>query len=293
MKKEFIALAGYTAFIFVLLSLAIPFSVEIAVLYIQGALIVMGITAIVLQKTVHRGRFVDMGFRLNRNALVGLGVGVVFTIVMLALGYWLPAKLNLIELTINQGSPMIDQGGSLTSAGFIGPAVNGSLMFIFALFTEELAFRGYILPKLAKFFGGFKAVLLCAVIFGLWHIPAYYSIYAGGAEELGLLAVIKSAMLGSGLAVIPICILYLTTGELYGVSLSHALFDTFAYNIVATPELGEMAEQAIYSLRILNEPAYETLGWILPVLGIPIMLALCALAKKLLVDRSDPDVPST
>ena len=129
-------------------------------------------------------------------------------------------------------------------------------------------------------------MIVSSILFGLWHIPVYYSIYAGGAEEQGWLAVTKSAMLGSGLAVVPLCVLYLTTRELYGVSLSHALFDLFAYHIVGQSALGEMAKNALYSVRVLNESASQTLDWILPVLGIPIMLALCALAKRFVGPRS-------
>ena len=286
MEKKRKAVIGYIILVFVLMPVASFFPLEAAALYLQVALIIMGVTAIVLQKWVHRGRFVDMGFRLNRDALAGLGVGLAYTIVMLALSYGLLLGLNLIEVTANRGSSMLDQGSSLTPAGLTSLVVSGILMFVLALFTEELAWRGYILPKLENLLGGLKAVIVSSILFGLWHIPVYYSIYAGGAEEQGWLAVAKSAMLGSGLAVVPLCILYLTTRELYGVSLSHALFDLFAYHIVGQSALGEMAKNALYSVRVLNESASQTLDWILPVLGIPIMLALCALAKRFVGSRS-------
>ena len=111
MEKDRKALIGYIVLVFVLMPVASFFPLEAAALYLQVALIIMGVTAIILQKWVHRGRFVDMGFRLNRDALAGLGVGLAYTIVMLALGYGLPLGLNLIEVTANRGSSMVDQGG--------------------------------------------------------------------------------------------------------------------------------------------------------------------------------------
>lgn len=93
-------------------------------------------------------------------------------------------------------------------------------------------------------------------------------------------------LLAHGISVIPICILYMTTRELYGVSLYHALVDVFQYSIIANPAFGEASKDAIYSIRILNEPVFAAMGWALLVLGILIMLALCALAKRLTVRHS-------
>ncbi|TET51282.1 MAG: CPBP family intramembrane metalloprotease, partial [Anaerolineales bacterium] len=218
MNKEKVALVGYIAFIFVLMAVAMLFDVDEAAVYIQAALVAMGVAAVVLQKVVHRGRLLDMGFRPGRKAAIGMGVGLVFTAIMLALAYWLPQQLGFIDLTVNPDSPLVGEAVPLL-ATLVSLAISGGLMFVMALLTEELVHRGYILPKLEQFLGGPKAVVASAVLFGLWHIPAYYSVYAGGAEQQGLVSVLASAMLGSGLSVVPLCLLYLTTRELYGVSL--------------------------------------------------------------------------
>ncbi len=291
MNKEKVALVGYIAFIFVLMAVAMLFDVDEAAVYIQAALVAMGVAAVVLQKVVHRGRLLDMGFRPGRKAAIGMGVGLVFTAIMLALAYWLPQQLGFIDLTVNPDSPLVGEAVPLL-ATLVSLAISGGLMFVMALLTEELVHRGYILPKLEQFLGGPKAVVASAVLFGLWHIPAYYSVYAGGAEQQGLVSVLASAMLGSGLSVVPLCLLYLTTRELYGVSLSHALANLFAYSVVASPELGVMAQQAIYNVRVLNQPAYEATAWILPLVGIPIMLGLTALARRLIAAPSPPEAPA-
>lgn len=287
MKKIQKILIGYIIFIFILMSVAVFFSPKVANIYLSLAIFAMGIGAIICQKKLHHGKFVDMGFRLNRNALIGIGIGIVFTAIILILHYWLPLRVGLVELTISESSPAVGPGVSPILAASIILVLGGAIMFVACLFGEELAFRGYILPKLEEIFGGFKAVILCSVIFGLWHLPAYFSIYSGGAAEQGW-ASVAQMLLAHGISVIPICILYITTRELYGVSLYHALVDVFQYSIVGNPAMGEASKDAIYSMKILNEPALETMGWTLHILGILIMLALCALARRLIVHRNIP-----
>jgi len=279
-------LIGYIIFIFVLQSIAVFFSPKVASIYLSVAIFAMGIGAIICQKKLHQGTFVDMGFRLNRNALIGIGVGLVFTAIILILHYWLPLRLGLVELKINEGSAVAEGASPILSASII-VLFGGAILFIAALFGEELSFRGYILPKLEEIFDGFKAVILCSVIFALWHLPVYFSIYSGGATEHGWTSVTQM-LLAHGISAIPVCILYITTRELYGVSLYHALVDVFQYSIIGNPALGEASKDAIYSMKILNEPVFEAMGWTLHILGILIMLALCALAKRLTVRRNIP-----
>jgi membrane protease YdiL (CAAX protease family) len=287
LKKERAALIGYILLVFVLMAPAVLLEVEAAVIYVQLALVVMGVAAIALQKLVHREPIADMGFRLNRNAVVGMAAALVATVLSLMLAYWLPERLGIIELTVNRASPLVADDVPLT-ATLLSLAISGGLMFLMALFTEELAHRGYILAKLERLIGRPKAIVFGAALFGLWHIPAYYALYAGGAEQQGFLSVLSAAMIGSGLSVVPLCILYLTTRELYGVSLSHALFDLVAYHVVASPALGVMAQQAIFDVEILNRPLYQAIEWILPLAAIPIMLAIAALAKRFVTAPGPP-----
>lgn len=280
-------LTGYIIFIFVLQSVAVFFSAFWSMIYLQIAIFAMGIGAIICQKKFHRQKFIDMGFRLNRNALVGLAIGLVFTAIVLIFIFWLPEQLGLIEITINEESVVVGED--------VPPKLIISIILVFGtafgliacLFGEELAFRGYILPKLEKIFGPLKAVILCSVIFGLWHLPAYFSIYSGGAAEEGWTSV-AVMLFAHGISVVPICILYLTTRELYGVSLYHTLVNVFQYSIVGNPAFGEVSKDAIYSMKVNNELAMTIIGGGWQIAGIFIMLALCALAKKLIVHRNIP-----
>ena len=287
MKRTLKILIGYIIFIFILVSVAVFFPPKVSSIYLSFAILAMGIVAIVCQKQLHHGMFVEMGFRLNRNAAIGLSIGLLFTAIVLILNFWLPVRLGLIEIVLNENSPAVSKEVSLMLTVSIIVVLGGIIMFIACLFGEELAFRGYILPKLEEIFGGVKAIILCSVIFGLWHLPAYFSIYSGGAAEQGWTSV-AVMLLAHGISVVPVCILYLTTRELYGVSLYHALVDVFQYSIVANPAMGEISKDAIYRMEILNEPVMEIVGWGWQILAIFIMLGLCRLVKNVVISYNIP-----
>lgn len=61
------------------------------------------------------------------------------------------------------------------------------LMLFYVLVTgplcEELGWRGYALPCLLKRFNPFTASLILGVIWGVWHLPAFF---VGGMEQAGM-----------------------------------------------------------------------------------------------------------
>jgi membrane protease YdiL (CAAX protease family) len=116
------------------------------------------------------------------------------------------------------------------------------------------------LPKLEDAFGAVKAVILCSAIFGLWHLPAYFSIYSGGAAEHGWTSV-ATMLFAHGISAVPLCILYPTTRELYGVSFYHAFVDVIQYSIAGNPAFGNVSKGAIYNMNVLNETAMTIIGW--------------------------------
>jgi membrane protease YdiL (CAAX protease family)/predicted aspartyl protease len=283
MNKNFKILTGYLVFTFALFSVAFFLSPTDAGTYMEFGLLVTGITAIIFQKKLHKGSFLDMGFRLNRNTLIGIVVGSAYVGFVLALVYWLPVQLNIAEITVNKGSS-IGQTLSTASPAVIELLFSIALMFVLALFGEELTWRGYVLPKLENVFGGFKAVILCSVLFTLWHLPAYFSLYSGGAaEQMGTLGL---TLLAQFFSAVPLCVLYLTTRELYGVSLIHVIIDTFEYYIIGNPALGQASKYAIYSMNVLNPTAVAAIGLIVQVVSIIIMLALTRLIKPLTLTSS-------
>lgn len=273
------ALFLYVLLMFLLIGITPLFSAEGQAAYLPLAIILAGVVAIVLQKTVHRGKFLDMGFRLNRNAFIGVGIGLLFTAAAVFVVAGLPYLLGMAEFSLNQESAVVAAGVPEVVAVPIILIVVGAIGFVCCLFGEELAFRGYILPKLEDSYGTVRAIVLCSVIFGLWHLPAYFSIYTGGAGESGL-GSIGMMLVAHGISVVPICILYVTTRELYGVSLYHALINVFQYSIVRNPELGDAAKDAVYDMTISNETATAVIGWGWHLVAIFLMLGLCKIAKK-------------
>jgi len=247
--------------------------------YLSVAIILAGLVAVLFQKKVHGGRFVDMGFRLNRNALIGIGIALVFTSVATFVLVGLPCLLGFAEFSLNQESAAVVPSVPAAVTVSIILIGGGAIMFVCCLFGEELAFRGYVLPKLEERYGGVKAILICSVIFAVWHLPAYFSVYSGGAVDAGW-GSIATMLFAHGISVVPVCILYLTTRELYGVSLYHALINVVQYSIIRNPELGEASKDAVYEMTILNERAATAVGWSWHVLGILLMIGLCNMAKR-------------
>ena len=283
MRKSLKVLIAYIVIIFALQSFSLFFAPLTAGIYLAFALLATGITAIIFQKAVHHEKFLDMGFRLNRNALIGTFIGLLFTAIVLGLAVGLPVILGFCRLELNTDSPVGEPATndiSGTTFVLLMFAFGVPAGFIMCLFGEELAFRGYILLRLEQNCGALWAVIICSLIFGLWHLPVYFNVYAGGAAREGPAAV-AVMLFFHAVTVVPVCILYLTTRELYGVSLYHTLVDVFQYSLVMNPALGEASKLALYRLETLNETAMRIAGLATIALQIPIMLGFCAIAKRI------------
>lgn len=79
---------------------------------------------------------------------------------------------------------------SLSLVVFLGPVVN-----IVPTLGEELGWRGYLLPKLRKFYSDRAAMVITGVIWGIWHAPVIamghnYGTGYPGFPWLGILAMV-------------------------------------------------------------------------------------------------------
>jgi membrane protease YdiL (CAAX protease family) len=268
--------------------LAVPeffLSGETAMSVVSVMIFVIGILAMIFQRVLHRGRIRDMGLRLNRNMLISMVIATVFTGGVLLVGFVLPVWLGWETLHPNP-APGAAIPPEIPPVAYIAAIlIFGTLFGMLAcLFGEEMAFRGYILPKLEERYGAWKAVVGCCLLFGLWHLPAYFSIYRGGAAEQGA-GNLAMMLLAHGISAVPICILYLATRDLYGISFYHSVIDIIQYAIIANPEMGDASKDALYTVHVNNDFAANAMEDVILILGIPFMLLLCRLARRWLEDR--------
>ncbi len=114
----------------------------------------------------HAGRLGELLGLTRQRPIRQLGAGLVVASVLLAL---------IVGLPLLCGVPAADIAGS--SNGSVASLI---LSVVFSLVLvgpiEELIFRGYLLGRLRQRMRPMPAVLLQAVIFGLWHFPASLSL---------------------------------------------------------------------------------------------------------------------
>lgn len=274
-KKDNNFLIAYILIIFAWNTLSIFIPYDIVSIYLQIMIAGIGIFAIIWQMKLHKEKFLDMGFRINKKFPYGLLIGLIYIIVQSILIYWLPFQLGFTKLEIN---PNLNSNINLFLLTTQTLVTHTILMFLLGLSGEELAWRGYILPKLEKATNKSKAIIINGILFSLWHIPVFFSLYKGGALSLGWI-ILTLRIIEIGIVVIAYNILYLKTRELYVVSLLHALEDVFVYKIIGDPALGVRSEKAIYLINIQNEMMFQIIILIGYVLGTLFMLLLCRLAR--------------
>ncbi len=109
---------------------------------------------------------------------------------------------------------------------------------------EEAGWRGFALPRLQTTMSAFSASLLLGILWGFWHLPAFF--YRDNYTAMGLLAV-PMVVISVTMASMVFTWLYNSTGgSLLMVVLFHALFDFFA----ATPASGGMAAVVMSGLMV-------------------------------------------
>jgi len=84
----------------------------------------------------------------------------------------LTSLICLVSLGINQMAGGVNSIGDLIKTA----ELPGALLFqiFFFLMTEELAWRGFALPRLLAKFSALNSSLLLGVLWGLWHLPLVF-----------------------------------------------------------------------------------------------------------------------
>lgn len=161
----------------VLLPAGLPDAVVDAV-FAPLTLVMLGLTTVAWVAARHRGAVRKLGGRRPRlgDALVGLGVGVLVVVVITA-GVGLAIAL-ILEL-LGQEIPAVQQ--HLRDAAR-NPQTAPILAFsalVVAPIAEELFFRGFVFPALAKRVGLWAGIVLSAVIFGFVHLNQAENLLGG------------------------------------------------------------------------------------------------------------------
>ncbi len=172
------------------------------------------------------GRF---GLGLRRSGWRTWGLALLLPLLVLAVSYglgWLSGAASLVMPTDDNLSTLL------------GDLLPNLLIGILLAMSEEIGFRGYLLPRLSEL-GPKRAVILSGFLHGTWHLP------------LILLTPFYLAE-GSRFLTIPIFLLLLTAaGTIYGAirlatnslwpsAILHAVFNTFldvfaAFTVLSSP----------------------------------------------------------
>jgi membrane protease YdiL (CAAX protease family) len=132
----------------------------------RGILVVIGGTLIVwiFRQFIDRKSFVSLGLRFDRLAIWDMLVGFVLSGFMVGLFFAVLLAFGMLE---------IEEIG-WTSSGFLPILEIFLLLFGVGLatgYSEELAFRGYILQNLGEGIGLVWAVVVSCILYGLMHMP--------------------------------------------------------------------------------------------------------------------------
>ena len=95
---------------------------------------------------------------------------------------------------------------------------------VFAL-SEQLGFRGYLLPRLTQL-GTARSLLLSGLLHGVWHLPLLLltPYYHSGGNRLVVVSLFLLTMTASGVF---FGYLRLTSGSIWPPTLAHGAFNTF------------------------------------------------------------------
>ncbi len=113
---------------------------------------------------------------------------------------------------------------------YLGPGVVLLWLASFG-FNEEIGWRGFALPRLQKDMSVSKATLLLALMWAIWHAPAF--LYLDTLRQAGLI-ILPGFLVGVLFASVVFTWIYNGTGgSIFYVAVWHALFDMFTASKVA------------------------------------------------------------
>jgi len=215
------------------------------------AVLPIGAIAVLFQKYFHRERIADLGFRLcgRKQALAG----ILFPLVIMVVVFLCDLGLGLlrVEPLSTVPHPADPQQIGITLPALLGVLILGALITtVGAGLTEELAFRGYLIRRMESL-GSLKALLLSAVLFGVWHFPT--SLFVLHTDwPIRLVYVLNISLLGFLFGHV-----YLQSRSLIPPSLFHGVWNALDYTM-----FGFGSTRGIFAgtSRILFDPDEGIMG---------------------------------
>ena len=178
------------------------------VLVMINAIAALGMIGFYLKK--HRRGLASLGLR-NFNWLRAagwIGFGLIAFRIIVAFAYLVADKL------ITSFNPMQEQSNEFTQAANQYYWVSFAALVIIPPLIEELVFRGYLFPALAKRWGVVVGAVLSSLLFGLAHFQLNVTIYT---LILGVL----------------LCIMYYRLGSLWPSIIFHAINNYLAFVVLS------------------------------------------------------------
>lgn len=160
-----------------------------------------------------------------------------------AANWLLPAAIDLATGSGSVGQPMTDLRFMFAMGLLVIPLIPA--------FGEELGWRGYMLPHIARRMSTRKAVVLHGIIWFVWHWPVMISA-AGAVTQASGFGIYTSILLIIGVGSIPIILdsvvfayVWMWSRSIWTVTLLHAAHDGFRDSLMMLIDSGSFSEIAI------------------------------------------------
>lgn len=207
-------------------------NVTLLMIYAVGAMWCPALAAVVTRLVWNRSL---SGFGLKTGRPVWLAVGIVLPIIAGLLMFGTAWVSGIAPL--NTASIPLIVAFTFIPGFFLAIAFN-----CFAAAGEELGWRGFLVPELARSLGFTELALLSSAIWTSWHFPMMFLGTYHGAGSIGYsLAVFIPSVIGAGLI---LAWLRLASGSVWAAVLFHGFWNYFIQQfypaLTMTTEAGQM-----------------------------------------------------
>lgn len=220
---------------------------------------VFGILVVFIVLLIHKWKWSDIGFAKN-GFFTNIGIGFLLAMCSFAVSY--SAELIILKAQGHDiGFGIFTTGFSLTGEADIHTGIGYILMCVFFniinVIMEEGTFRG-LFDRIAAIDHSPKyALLLQALLFGVWHIVTpLHNLIDGDINIITFIALSIGYIILAGMMGIKWGLLYRMTGSLYA-----GMADHFFNNCIATNLLHIVTESGVDEMMIIRVAIAQLLSF--------------------------------